>query len=456
MKNSALRNIHVKNAGLPSWYHVTVLSNFARGYDKYKKQYTKEHIPESSYPNQFFLLKKEELSIGIRKARKLLQKLNLPGDRLIVLTTHASDTSLRNDHPSGVAQYLAQDFIELDALHYIEEKQSDDKFELIPKRVEDVMADSFQVIEPYLLPWSELEPRTISILPIAMACQASCKFCFSKASVSSEFKGKIDDWSHITAAISAGKNAGVQRAVITGGGEPTLLEKNQLLKLIRQCSDNFSKTVLITNAISLAKQNPIARLETLRNWDDAGLSILAISRHHQNPEQNRSIMGCLTNSETVTETYLANASTFEHLTIRFICVLQKEGVSSVEDIEDYLTWSSRLGVIQVNFKELYVSTSNESAFSELEANDYSALNQVSLRVVHDFVSKHHWKQTNTLPWGAPIFQGTWHGRQMQIAAYTEPSVYWERTNGVARSWNLMSDGTLLASLEDLNSHIHLP
>jgi len=42
-----------------------------------------------------------------------------------------------------------------------------------------------------------------------------------------------------------------------------------------------------------------------------------------------------------------------------------------------------------------------------------------------------------------------------IAAYTEPSVVWERTNAarLARSWNLMASGECLASLEDASSGV---
>jgi hypothetical protein len=60
-----------------------------------------------------------------------------------------------------------------------------------------------------------------------------------------------------------------------------------------------------------------------------------------------------------------------------------------------------------------------------------------------------------LPWGAPVFRGEWHGAPLQIAAYTEPSLLWERTHGVARSWNLMADGRCLVSLEDRASELNL-
>jgi hypothetical protein len=64
-------------------YHITVLSNFARGYDKYRRVYAKTGIPESTYPDRFFVLQADELGIGVRKATELLTKLGIPGNRLI-------------------------------------------------------------------------------------------------------------------------------------------------------------------------------------------------------------------------------------------------------------------------------------------------------------------------------------------------------------------------------------
>ena len=68
-------------------YHVTVLSNFARGFDKYSHGYTKARIPESTHLDRFFLLRRGEIAIGIQKAARLLEKLGVPGNRLIVLET---------------------------------------------------------------------------------------------------------------------------------------------------------------------------------------------------------------------------------------------------------------------------------------------------------------------------------------------------------------------------------
>jgi hypothetical protein len=64
-----------------------------------------------------------------------------------------------------------------------------------------------------------------------------------------------------------------------------------------------------------------------------------------------------------------------------------------------------------------------------------------------------WSRVEQLPWGAPIFKGDWRGRRVRVAAYTEPSLLWELTNGICRSWNLMADGRCLASLEDRKSGV---
>jgi len=61
-------------------YYVTVLSNLVRGLDKYSLRYSKSAIQESSFKNEFYLVDKSELEIGINKASQLLEKLNYDGN----------------------------------------------------------------------------------------------------------------------------------------------------------------------------------------------------------------------------------------------------------------------------------------------------------------------------------------------------------------------------------------
>jgi organic radical activating enzyme len=434
-------------------YHVTVLSNFARGYDKYQGTYSKSAIPESTFPDRFFLLDKENLNPGIAKAERLMARLALEGDALILLEVSVAEGSLRGDHASGVGHYIEQNFVRLDSVSYVERDEGG--LLIMQARVEDVLARSLRLEGAGLLSWKELRPRTVSVLPIGVACQASCAFCFSKASVSADYRGRISDWCTVSKGILAAKAAGAERAVITGGGEPTLLKEPEMLRLIAECGTAYDKVVLITNAHLLARLTEERRLAAIDAYHDAGLTVLAISRHHNEHAKNAQIMGLDVASDIVARSVADNPDRYRRLQPRFICVLQKGGVETIEDMETYLRWSASLGVTQVNFKELYVSTRVESDYSDRAANDYSARMQVPLRVVHDFVAKHGWIKQGELPWGAPIFAGSIAGQDMQIAAYTEPSVHWERSHGVARSWNIMSDGKTLASLEDTDSVVSI-
>ena len=102
-------------------YHVTVLSNFVRGYDKYSHHYSKTNIAESTFENQFFLLSEEDLEIGVKKAKRLLEKLNLPQNEIMVMKTKVPRRCLKNDHVTGVGFYVPQNYIRVDAVYLLEE-----------------------------------------------------------------------------------------------------------------------------------------------------------------------------------------------------------------------------------------------------------------------------------------------------------------------------------------------
>jgi hypothetical protein len=87
-------------------YHVTVLSNLARAYDKYGRTYSRARIPESRFPDRFFLLTRDQIGVGIAKARALLDRTGLADDRLLVLQTSAGGDELHPNLRTGVGRYV--------------------------------------------------------------------------------------------------------------------------------------------------------------------------------------------------------------------------------------------------------------------------------------------------------------------------------------------------------------
>jgi len=406
-----------------------VLSNFARAYDKYARAYDKARIAESTYPNEFYVLREDELAIGVRKARRLLDRLALTGDSLIALRTDV--TALTPNSRNGLGQVYAHASLPVTAVHEL----ADDTLGA-PLALEDAMARSLAIHAGSFAPYAALRPRSISFLPIARGCQAACSFCFSEASVSADQRQTpIDD--QITARwLDAAVARGAERAVITGGGEPTLLRWSALLELVRSCRARVGKVVLITNGIVIA-EDPDVRARELR---DAGLGVLAISRHHRDEVRNASLMKIANSTPRVVA-----AAVRAGLRTRLVCVLQRGSVDDVAAIADYVAWAAELGV----------STSEESLYHSHASNAWSAEHQVPLAHVLAWAAEARFEVEHRLPWGAPIFVGSVAGRPIRVAAYTEPSLFWERTHGLARSWNVMADGSCLASLEDRGSRIEV-
>ena len=128
-------------------WHVTVLSNFARAYDKYSRNYSKEFIPESTFADRFFLLNKDELDIGIQKAGALQSKLGLPGNKLIALRTQVDADQLKPNLHSGLGRFVERATIRVEGVAFIEGRGAD--IRLIPATIEEVIALSFCLLLPF-------------------------------------------------------------------------------------------------------------------------------------------------------------------------------------------------------------------------------------------------------------------------------------------------------------------
>lgn len=429
-------------------FHVIPLSNFARGYDKYAGVYDKSGVGESRFKDRFFVLDVSELAIGFDKTAELVKRIGLDGDAMLVLRGEVEPGRLMLNLETGRGRYFETTKLPITELFMLDGGNI-----LRPISVEEAYAASLKVANPTLIPYADLKPRTLSVLPVARACQASCKFCFSESSASLEQFPRFIPLSRIESLAKLAREH-ADRFVITGGGEPGIMPHGHLLNLIRIGSDYFRKTVLITNGFHLAKRPAREREAMLHDYGQFGLSVLSISRHHWDDLANAEIMGLDTRTSEVVDTWWEGRFGWLALNLRLICVLQRGGVEDSNGVAAYLDWAAARDVEEVCFKELYVSSTLESAYHDRPENAWSREHQVPLSMLVSFLEEKGFVVTSKLPWGSPVYAGIWAGKPMRVAAYTEPSLHWERSNGIARSWNIMSDGSCLASLEDPSSRVH--
>ncbi|RYG67635.1 radical SAM protein, partial [bacterium] len=218
-------------------YHVTVLSNFARGYDKYTRTFSKDGIPESRFPDRFYVLARHELGIGISKASGLLSKLDLPGNQLIAIETRIATADLKANTTTGLGRYVESNQLGIKGIYSVDVETN----ELTHLPIEEVASRSLLLLNPTLIPFEELQPRSVSLLPLAKACQAKCRFCFSAASVSADQVQDTMDLKQVARIFQEGKARGAERVVITGGGEPGLLPHARLLEMVALSASYFPK-----------------------------------------------------------------------------------------------------------------------------------------------------------------------------------------------------------------------
>jgi cyclic pyranopterin phosphate synthase len=280
-------------------------------------------------------------------------------------------------------------------------------------------------------PWQTCRFLTCSVLPVRAACNLTCPFCFSKSSISALRRERID-WARmdVESYYAFARQRGATRLVITGGGEP-LLRADDVVDLVARGREFFAEIACFTNGTYLTA--PLAR--GLRR---AGLSYLCYSRHHEDDERCRELMGA---QAPTLEAFFAAA---EGLKVRATCVMVKGFVDSVEGVERYLDALASHGVREFTFKHTYVAY-EASVFAGSSENHWARSHQVQFDPFAD-----RGQVLAELPWG-PVIRRL---GECQVCYYFEPHPSWEKEHQLCRSVNLLSDGSVYASLEDQRSLLY--
>lgn len=276
--------------------------------------------------------------------------------------------------------------------------------------------------------WEDLRYLTCSVLPVRVACDLSCPFCFSRSSVSA-LRGERVAWDEVLLDeyFRDAKARGATRLVITGGGEP-LLRPEVVVELVARGRGFFDEVACFTNGTRL-DAGLAARLA------DAGLSYLCWSRHAADDARNRALMG---EGAPDAATFLEAA---QGLKVRATCVMVKGEVEDADGAWRYIEALRPLGVREFTFKHTYVAY-ERSVFAGSAQDSWARAHQVEL---DPFVGQG--EVLGRLPWGPEIRAI----RGVQVCWYREPTPAWELEAGIGRSLNLLSDGSVYGSLEDRGS-----
>jgi cyclic pyranopterin phosphate synthase len=279
--------------------------------------------------------------------------------------------------------------------------------------------------------WQECRFASCSVLPVARACNLTCPFCFSRSSISAAARdGRGWPRASLARYYAAACERGATRLVVTGGGEP-LLRPQAVLEAIREGRRFFHEIACFTNGTYLTRQLAV-------ELADAGLSYLCWSRHHEDDAVCRALMG--PGAPRLAD-FLAAAAP---LPVRATCVMARGYVESGAGAQRYMDVMIKSGVRELTFKHTYVAHPRS-----LHAGSAQASWARAHRCAQDPFAGLG-TVVGRLPWG-PVIRQLGAAR---VCFYHEPDPNWELENRLCRSINLLSDGSVYASLEDHRSLLY--
>ncbi len=97
--------------------YITVLSNWLLGYESDSQIYSKTNITRSTHKNEFYLLKENELDIGLKKASNLIAKISLENilitgnNKIIRIETDIDEAIVKKNNRNGFGFVIDQNWI---------------------------------------------------------------------------------------------------------------------------------------------------------------------------------------------------------------------------------------------------------------------------------------------------------------------------------------------------------
>jgi wyosine [tRNA(Phe)-imidazoG37] synthetase (radical SAM superfamily) len=225
--------------------------------------------------------------------------------------------------------------------------------------------------------------QTLSIISGGAACNARCPFCIS------QMTGKDVSFTPINIinfnkACRLAQINDVTNVIITGKGEP-ILYPNQITDFLKALKPfNFPIIELQTNAIRFSEQPE--KFETyLKEWHKLGLTFIAISIVHYDPEKNRK------NYIPYQKSYPDLEKLIIHLhglgySVRLTCTLVKGGIDSAAEAKEMIKIAGKWKAEQLTLRKVAAPRKSQNAvvYSWTKAHE---LSKKDLKGIEEYLSE---------------------------------------------------------------------
>ena len=191
-----------------------------------------------------------------------------------------------------------------------------------------------------------MEFQTFTIIAGSEACNARCPFCISKMTppLGVALREPKVNWRNFKKACELARQSGVSTVLITGKGEPTLFPVQISRFLNEMHLFEFPLIEMQTNGIRIAEEENFPSY--LASWYRLGMTTVAISIVHYEPEKNRGVY------VPYRESYIDLPELIKKLhdsgfSVRLSCVLAGGYIDSPELLQNLLDFASSNKVEQL-------------------------------------------------------------------------------------------------------------
>jgi len=176
-------------------------------------------------------------------------------------------------------------------------------------------------------------------LQVTDVCNAKCSFCDKANCISSDVELDKDKLMNILKELTERNMLG---KISLTGGEPLLrVERlNEILEIIHLVNP-LAYVSLNTNGSRLENFREIKRPEFIKEVD--------MSRHHYNELENNAVFGIRVANFKEIHDFLSQN---EHIILKLNCVMTKNQISTIHDVERYLEELATYGIKEVRFISL--------------------------------------------------------------------------------------------------------
>lgn len=204
---------------------------------------------------------------------------------------------------------------------------------------------------------------TLSIVAGSAACNADCPFCVSKMTIphgTPPGQAPKVDWRNLEKAIKLAKIGGCTTVLFTGKGEPTLFPNHITGMLLSEYEDVLHRRIKtnLTDFPFIEIQTNGIPIWTLRDkfqghlheWHEGGVSTIAISVVHWEPEINRSIYTPKLDKYPVDLKGLVDLLHERGFSVRLTTVMVRGALDSPDAVKGMIDWARDNKVEQLTFR----------------------------------------------------------------------------------------------------------